>query len=318
MSDLRDLGERGFLSRVPHFNSVLNAMENPGLAPVLTAMIEESAGPLRAVETDFAVDSSGFSSSVYERWYSEKYGKEKSKVRWIKAHLMVGTKTNIVTSAEVTHSSAHDSRFLEPLLHASMQRFDVKRLSADKAYSSVRLLGRIHDAGAMPLIPFKYNATGRATSYPNRESADIWAKMYHFYMYHRDEFLGFYHRRSNVETTFSMIKAKFGTRIRSKTQVAQLNEVLCKVLAHNLCCLVQSMYELGSSQSSGKPRRTGHYRGGGSSGGSGGGCFRGDPRCSEFFNNLYHSISVKPRKLATWPKRAGLYTRSISFLVRRV
>lgn len=48
-----------------------------------------------------------------------------------------------------------------------------------------------------------------------------------------------------METTFSMIKAKFGTRIRSKTTAAQLNEVLCKVLAHNLCCLVQSMYELG-------------------------------------------------------------------------
>ena len=24
-----------------------------------------------------------------------------------------------------------------------------------------------------------------------------------------------------------------------------MNEILCKVLAHNLCCLVQSIYELG-------------------------------------------------------------------------
>jgi transposase len=245
MCDLRVLGERGLLSRVPHFNSVLNALENPALASVLTAMIEESAGPLSALESDFAVDSSGFSSSVYRRWFSEKYGKEKSRVRWIKAHLMVGTRTNIVTSVEVTDSRAHDSRFLEPLLNASMQRFNVERLSADKAYSSVRLLGRIHDAGAMPLIPFKYNATGRAESYPNKSAVDIWAKMYHFYMYRREEFLGFYHKRSNVETTFSMIKAKFGAFVRSKTPAAQMNEVLCKVLAHNLCCLVQSMYELG-------------------------------------------------------------------------
>ena len=64
-------------------------------------------------------------------------------------------------------------------------------------------------------------------------------------MYWRDEFLGFYHRRSNVETTFHMIKSKFGPNVRSKTGVAQLNEVLCKVLCHNLCCLVQSIYELG-------------------------------------------------------------------------
>jgi hypothetical protein len=54
-----------------------------------------------------------------------------------------------------------------------------------------------------------------------------------------------YHLRSNVESTFSMIKAKFGKRLRSKTKTAQINEALCKVLAHNLCCLIQSMYELG-------------------------------------------------------------------------
>jgi hypothetical protein len=42
-----------------------------------------------------------------------------------------------------------------------------------------------------------------------------------------------------------MIKAKFDAHVRSKTTAAQVNEVLCKVLAHNLCCLVQSMYELG-------------------------------------------------------------------------
>jgi hypothetical protein len=42
-----------------------------------------------------------------------------------------------------------------------------------------------------------------------------------------------------------MIKAKFGERLRSKTETAQTNEALCKVLCHNLCCLIQSMYELG-------------------------------------------------------------------------
>ena len=42
-----------------------------------------------------------------------------------------------------------------------------------------------------------------------------------------------------------MIKAKFGERLRSKTTVSQTNEVLCKILCHNLCCVIQSIYELG-------------------------------------------------------------------------
>jgi hypothetical protein len=45
--------------------------------------------------------------------------------------------------------------------------------------------------------------------------------MFGFFTYRREEFLAHYHRWSNVETTFSMIKAKFGTQNRSKTPVAQ-------------------------------------------------------------------------------------------------
>lgn len=52
-------------------------------------------------------------------------------------------------------------------------------------------------------------------------------------------------KRSNCETAFSMIKQKFGERLRSKSQTAQINEVLCKVSCHNLCCLISAIYELG-------------------------------------------------------------------------
>ena len=33
--------------------------------------------------------------------------------------------------------------------------------------------------------------------------------------------------------------------VRSKTPVAQVNEVLVKILCHNICVLIQSVYELG-------------------------------------------------------------------------
>jgi hypothetical protein len=42
-----------------------------------------------------------------------------------------------------------------------------------------------------------------------------------------------------------MIKSNFGGNLRSKTRHAQINEALCKVLCHNLCCVIQSIYELG-------------------------------------------------------------------------
>ena len=42
-----------------------------------------------------------------------------------------------------------------------------------------------------------------------------------------------------------MIKAKFRDHVRSKTPVAMVNEVLCKLICHNICVLIQEAHELG-------------------------------------------------------------------------
>jgi len=54
-----------------------------------------------------------------------------------------------------------------------------------------------------------------------------------------------YRKRSNVESAFSMMKRKFGDSLRSKTDVAMVNETLCKILCHNLVVLIHEMCELG-------------------------------------------------------------------------
>ena len=42
-----------------------------------------------------------------------------------------------------------------------------------------------------------------------------------------------------------MLKAKFRDHVRSSTDTAMKNEVLCKFLCHNICCVIQSQLELG-------------------------------------------------------------------------
>lgn len=69
--------------------------------------------------------------------------------------------------------------------------------------------------------------------------------MYHYFMYKHDEFKEHYHKRSNAETVFHMIKTKFLGNLRSKSKTSQINELLLKILCHNICCVIQEINELG-------------------------------------------------------------------------
>ena len=73
----------------------------------------------------------------------------------------------------------------------------------------------------------------------------MFTKMFHLLQLKQDEFFAQYHQRSNVESTFSMIKRRFGDSLFSKTEPAMKNEVFCKVLCHNLVVLIHEMCELG-------------------------------------------------------------------------
>lgn len=241
-SDMREALQRGYLSRSVHFNTISKYLEKEELTPILKQLIIESSLPLKSVECDFAADSSGFATGQFSRWFDAKYGEEKQMHDWIKVHLMCGVKTNIVTSVEVSHRHANDSPFLKPLLETTTNSgFQVKELSADKGYDSFNNRCLVLIKGGIPYIPFRETTTGASYSF----KGELWKRMYHFYKYQESEFKQHYHKRSNVETVFHMIKSKFGERLRSKTVVAQTNEVLCKILCHNLCCVIQSMYELG-------------------------------------------------------------------------
>jgi transposase/predicted nucleic acid-binding Zn finger protein len=236
-TDLNEAQIKGYVSKAAHFNSVNRYLDNPALTSLLHELIAQSALPLKALESNFAVDSSGFSTCQYVRWFDAKYGKEVDVHDWLKVHLMTGVKTHVVTSVEITGRHDHDSQQLPPLVEKTAEKFNIKEVSADKAYSSTDCHDAIVKAGGTPYIAFKSNATGAV--------GGVFQKMFHFYQYKRDEFLAHYHQRSNVETTFSMVKGKFGGRLRSKGDVAQTNEALCKILCHNLCCLIQSMFESG-------------------------------------------------------------------------
>ena len=242
MTDVRDAHSAGLLASAPSTAAIWRAMEDPALTPVLQGLLELSALPLASLEQDFAIDSTGFGTGVYDHWYDHKWKKNIKGATWVKAHAICGVVSNIITAAEVTTTDSADAPQLPMLLARTAEHFDVREVSGDKAYLSRTNLHAITAAGATPLIPFKSNSV--AHSGHHRRDL-LWERAFHYFNLQRAEFLDRYHKRSNIETTFSMVKAKFGPAVRSKSPAAQINEVLLKFLAHNICCLIQSAFEMG-------------------------------------------------------------------------
>jgi transposase len=238
MSDVKISKEMNLIDSVPCYASIGHFLQREDITDILKKLISISASPLREVESSFAVDSSGFSTSRFARWFDTKWGKERKYKIWLKAHVISGVKTNIIAGVEITEGEVNDSPSLPRLVEETAKTFRVGEVSGDKAYSSRLNLQAIQDVGAVPFIPFKKNAT-------NKDKLSVWGKMYAYFIYKHDEFLEHYHKRSNVETCFHQIKSLFLGNLRSKTRVAQENELLLKILCHNICVVIHEVNELG-------------------------------------------------------------------------
>ena len=176
--------------------------------------------------------------------YAEQKYNLKREHGWLTAHITVGVKTNVITALRVTENtgegSADGPNFIPLMQKTHELGFIVQEASADKAYSSRDNMNLVDKMGGIPYIPFKSNSTGKP-----RGNSHIWRKMYAMFMLRKEECEEHYYLRSNVETTFSAWKMKFGDSLKSKNLIAQKNELFCKAIAYNITVLIHEMFELG-------------------------------------------------------------------------
>ena len=238
MTDIERVCERGFIDQVPSDSSISRFLNQAYVTSLLKHLIMISALPLVSVEKKFAIDASGFATQSYLRHYNVKRGREEKRARYVKAHVLCGTKSHIVTAAEVSESNASESPLLPHLLRTALENFDVQELYADMGYSSKDNFQVAEEVGTQLFIPFKANTKPV-------DSDDAWAKAYNFFVYRKYKFRKHYHQRSQVETTFHMDKSKTGPAVKAKNPTAQFNEVLCKILNHNIMVLIREAHKLG-------------------------------------------------------------------------
>jgi transposase len=143
----------------------------------------------------------------------------------------------VVTAVRILDKDAGDCPQFVPLLKETRKGFEIDEMSADKAYASLENFEEVAACGGQGFIAFKAGTTGGV--------GGLFEKAFHFFQFNQKEYMNRYHKRSNVESTFSAIKRKFGDSVQSKTDTAMVNEVLCKLLCHNITCLIQEQETLG-------------------------------------------------------------------------
>lgn len=236
ISDLKICKELGYTKCISHFNTILNYFNDHTLTKTLKYLIELSARPLAQLERSFTIDASGIGLREYlSRWSSIRREFHRHK-NYKKIHVIFGTLTNVATTCIVTQGHRADSPYFQQLLQRTADNFEVEEVSADLAYSTKDNLRLCEALNVNPFIPFKKNVSGKS------RGCMAWKKAYLYFKNNREEFLKRYHLRSNSESGFFMIKNKFGDFCRSKNNISQTNEILCKILCHNITVLIQEMF----------------------------------------------------------------------------
>ena len=222
---------------IPCFKTLDNYLNNPDVEYMLDELIEITSNPLRLVETAFATDSTGVSTLNFSSWYSIRCKKRLRRRDHVKAHLTTTIKLNSVACVDVTEPTVGDSTPFKEHVRQVAKNFLVREWSADAAYLARKNCDAVAEVGGEPWFMIKSNTTPRAAG------SSAWKGMVNTFKNDPETAEGKYHKRSNVESTISAKKRKFGSSVRSKEITSQVNEEKSKWVGYNFTVLNRAYFE---------------------------------------------------------------------------
>ena len=221
-----------------YFNRINEYLRDKELTPYLQALIKVLSEPLTQNEHFFAIDGTGFKIGYGKTQYRKIRTDKKAKREYIGLHIIAGVKSKIIPYAIVSKGYEHDNNFFKPLVREANKIFNIQELYADGAYLSEENFKLCHSLNIKSYIRPREDAILEKFGNP------IWSNSIDRYM--KDLEKGDERRytlRNNVECTFHMIKSVFSDVLRHKIFDARVNELLARIVCHNIRCLVQAYFK---------------------------------------------------------------------------
>jgi hypothetical protein len=229
----------GLFERVLNNTTPSRVFNRESSEGTLLRLVELAARPMQEMEEHgtVAIDSTGFATTV-RPCYNDQVHSTGRKRRFVKMHVIIGTRSHAILAIAVTDDRGADSPQLIPLIQRVIDAgFLPETFTGDKGYLSREAYSFLSEHGIDGYIPFKISNTGQS-----RGSPEYHRKCLQFAM-HRKDFEAKYHARSNVESVFGAIKKRLQEGLRSKNQGAMFCEVLAKAICWNISALIRLSYE---------------------------------------------------------------------------
>lgn len=228
-----------YIENVYHFNTLCKYLSLPSIQQYLKEIAILLAIPLKEIENCVAIDSSGISTRRFAQKWSDIRQDFSRHREYKKLHMLCGVRTGAIFSFEVTDGNEADSPLFKPLLNDASKILPIKDVCADAGYLSRDNCDFTESIGAEPYILPKKNSTTKP------KGSWAYARMVRLWKEKKEIWNPLYHRRSKAETNFYRIKIKYGEFVRGKLDTTQTNEIMCKIIAHNLGVLSHAMLKFG-------------------------------------------------------------------------
>jgi hypothetical protein len=206
------------LTRSPHFTTIHKFLQRFSRYR-FDRLLDQTVNLFETGPCTLAIDWTGYSSVYSSEYYNVRIRRKPR--RFINSSIAVDTDSLLIASHHSRRGPGNDCWFLFPLVRRASRRLDIRYVVGDKAYDSEVYHEFVHrEIGARSVIPVKNHPT--VNGYYRKKLSKRFPER-------------IYHRRSLVETVFSMIKRRFGSFLQSRSLAQQNREV-------GLLCVVYNVY----------------------------------------------------------------------------
>ncbi|MDR0493789.1 MAG: transposase [Nitrososphaerota archaeon] len=211
------------------YKTIERAYNNPVVREILSEVFELTQLPLREIEHEFGPDATGLATSCKQNYETDRQ-KNQTYKGYAKVLVMVGLKYKLFSAFRFASSCVdNESPYFGSLLDQTAKRYvRVSLVAGDGAYLSRHNCNLVAALGGVPRFYPK-----KGTPLRQKGSA-AWRKMLEELTTDPQKWLEAYHKRSNVEGSFSILKRDNPTALRKKLDARREQEAFGRACNQNL------------------------------------------------------------------------------------